>query len=301
MRSGKCLRRRTGPRKLPTCFRKPVFAIIDDMAFLESPALNITYNVVGGILTIVATGLYAWTSKRWRRRRFQRVFGSEGGRYQLVYAPLKLHPDVKVSLPATFLRPLGEPFVFVRSDSDNARFSASQITSSCEIRAASYVASALGKDGARESTFIDCNSLAGKLDIDFISFGLISNLKTIDVFNNEGNDLVIIAPNPDFMVWKWTGEPTITEHHGHLDYGIILKIHPGQFPERTWIACAGMGEFGTSGAAWFLARKWKELERRAKGIGPFFALIAVEPGKDESAVLVNFGNAPRKMPTASSQ
>jgi hypothetical protein len=53
-----------------------------------------------------------------------------------------------------------------------------------------------------------------------------------------------------------------------------------------------MGEFGTSGAAWFLARKWKELERRAKGAKLFFALFALEPGKDESAVLVNFGNSP---------
>jgi hypothetical protein len=101
------------------------------------------------------------------------------------------------------------------------------------VAAASYVASALGKDGARESTFVDCDSLSSKLDIDFISFGLISNLKTIDVFNNEGNDVVIISPNPDFMAWKWTGEPLISEHHAHLDYGIISKIHPVQFPQRT--------------------------------------------------------------------
>jgi hypothetical protein len=270
-------------------------ANIGSVIFHQSPTLSITYNVVGGILTLVVTGLSAWACKKWRRRRFKRVFGVTDERYQLVYAPLKLHPDVKAALPPTFSRPLGEPFVFVRSDSDNARFSASQITSSCEIRAASYIASALGKDGARESTFVDCESLASKLDIDFVSFGLVSNLKTIDVFNNEGNDLVITVPNPGFMAWKWTGEPTITEYRSNLDYGIILKIHPVQFPRRTWIACAGMGEFGTSGAAWFLARKWKDLEQRANGAGRFFALIAVESGKDESAVLVNFGNTPRRV------
>jgi hypothetical protein len=275
-------------------------ASIGGVTCLQSPLLNIAYNVVGGILTIVVTALFAWVYKKWRHRKFQRVFGATGEQYQLVYAPLKLHPDAKASLPPTFLRPLGEPFVFVRSDTDNARFSASQITSSCEIRAASYIASALGKDGTRESTFVDCDSLASKLDIDFVSFGLVSNRKTIDVFNNEGNDLVIIVPNPAFMAWKWTGEPIITEYRPHLDYGIILKIHPIQFPERTWIACAGMGEFGTSGAAWFLARKWKKLERRANGAGRFFALIAVEPGKDESALLVNFGTTPREMPAAKS-
>src|SRR6266852_8571283 len=207
-----------------------------------SAASNITYNIVGGILTLVVTGLLAWVGKKFRRRRFQRVFGPDAEPYQLVYAPLKLHPDVKATVPSTFLRPDGEPFIFARSDSENARFSASQITSSCEIRAASYIASALGRDGARESTFVDCESLASKLDIDFISFGFISNLKTIDVFNNVGNGLVIIAPNPVFMAWKWTGEPTIPEYRPHVDYGIILKIHPVQFPGRTWIACAGMGE-----------------------------------------------------------
>jgi hypothetical protein len=84
----------------------------------------------------------------------------------------------------------------------------------------------------------------------------------------------------------------LTEHRARMEYGIILKIHPTQFPERTWIACAGMGETGTSGAAWFLARKWKELEKRADGAGRFFALIAVEQGKDESAVVIKFGSTP---------
>lgn len=258
----------------------------------QSGLLNVVYNVVGGILTIAVTALVAWTLRTLRRRSFQRVFGNCRAPFQLVYAALRLHPDVKESLPPPFLRQGGEPFVFVRSDSDNAMFSASQVASSCELRAASYVASALGKDGARESTFVDCDSLASRLDVDFISFGLVSNRKTIDVFRNEANNLVNIAPGPGFMVSRSTGESLIPDRREYLDYGVILKIHPVQFPERTWIACAGMGEFGTSGAAWFLARKWEELERRAKGAKLFFALVAVEPGKDESTVLINFGNSP---------
>lgn len=93
-----------------------------------------------------------------------------------------------------------------------------------------------------------------------------------------------------FMADRLTGKSLIRDYHEYLDYGIILKINPAQFPGRTWIACAGMGEFGTSGAAWFLSKKWPELERLAQGAGSFFALLAVEPGKDESAVLVNFGS-----------
>jgi len=255
-----------------------------------SAPLNITYNVVGGILTIGAVESFRLLQRKWRHRSFKNVFGGGDESYKLVYAPLRLHPDVKALVPA---RPGGgEPFVFVRQDTTHATFSATQTTSNCEIRAASYIASALGKDGGRDSTFVDCESLGSKLDVDFISFGLTSNLKTLDVFNNNGNDLVVIVPNPGFVAMKWTGEPLLTEHRAHMDYGIILKIHPTQFPNRTWIACAGMGETGTSGAAWFLARKWKELEKRGGGADRFFALIAVEPGKDESAVLLKFESSP---------
>lgn len=255
-----------------------------------STGLNITYNVVGGILTICATESFWFLHRKWRRAHFKNVFGGGEEQYRLVYAPLRLHPDVKALVPA---RPGGgEPFVFVRKDTTHATFSATQTTSNCEIRAASYVASALGKDGGRNSTFVDCESLESKLDVDFVSFGLISNLKTIDVFNNAANDLITISLNSGFVAKKGTGEPLLVEPRAHMDYGIILKIHPMQFPERTWIACAGIGETGTSGAAWFLARKWKELEERAGGARRFFALIAVEPGKDESATLVNFGCTP---------
>ena len=54
---------------------------------------------------------------------------------------------------------------------------------------------------------------------------------------------------------------------------------------RTWIAVAGLGEWGTSGAAWFLARNWKEVEKIYKQ-KPFGLIIKVRAGKDESAQLV---------------
>jgi hypothetical protein len=252
--------------------------------------LNITYNVVGGILTILVIELFWSLRKKWYRRRFTNVFGTGNELYRLVYALLVLRPDVKALLPAA--RPGAEPFVFVRKGAENVSFSASQTASSCEVRAASYIASALGRDGDRESTFVDDESLSSKLDVDFVSFGLISNKKTTDVLNNAANDLVVPDFNQGFFVWKKTGQFMCADRRAELDYGIVLKIHPEQFPERTWIACAGLGETGTSGSAWFLARKWKQLEERAQGPGQFVALIAVEPGKDESAVLVNFGKSP---------
>jgi hypothetical protein len=43
-----------------------------------------------------------------------------------------------------------------------------------------------------------------------------------------------------------------------LENASCLKIIPKSFPNRVWIAVAGLGEWGTSGAAWFLSKNWKK-------------------------------------------
>jgi hypothetical protein len=75
----------------------------------------------------------------------------------------------------------------------------------------------------------------------------------------------------------------------NFDYGLILKLHPVQFPERVWIACLGINERGTSGTAWYLANRWQDLRRKTKD-KPFAAIFRVEPnvhsGRDQSAELL---------------
>jgi len=62
---------------------------------------------------------------------------------------------------------------------------------------------------------------------------------------------------------------------------LILKIHPRQFPERTWLVCAGIGEWGSSGAAWYLAYRWREIYKYAKN-SPFAIIVRVKDKQDES-------------------
>ena len=147
------------------------------------------------------------------------------------------------------------------------------------------MASALGKDGHRFSIFTDDESVKSRLDVDFVSFGAMSNGKTIDVFENESNDLATFDTSNLFFVSKKTGQP-LCAFRPDRDYGIILKIHPAQFPKRTWIACAGLGETGTSGSAWFLSHKWRDLERKFRGKEQFVAVIELRKDEDESARLL---------------
>jgi hypothetical protein len=60
----------------------------------------------------------------------------------------------------------------------------------------------------------------------------------------------------------------------------------GKKEAALWLACAGLDEWGTSGAAWFLANKWANLNQRA-GSRPFAAVVRVRPGQDQSAELVD--------------
>jgi len=65
------------------------------------------------------------------------------------------------------------------------------------------------------------------------------------------------------------------------DYGVILKIPNLRFPGYYFFACAGLGEWGTSGAAWYLSRHWLRLQPEFGG--PLAVVVEVEIGSDESA------------------
>ncbi len=117
----------------------------------------------------------------------------------------------------------------------------------------------------------------------YVAFGgPLSNYKTRDVITNDGNHLLSFD-NSIFTASK-TGA-VIVRTDPKFDYGLLLKINPVQFPERVWFTCAGLGEWGTSGAAWYLAKKWRDIQNEA-GDSPFAIIVRVRPGQDESAEAV---------------
>jgi hypothetical protein len=63
-----------------------------------------------------------------------------------------------------------------------------------------------------------------------------------------------------------------------------MKLGNPYFPGNALFMCAGLGEWGTSGAAWFLARHWRDLSCRF-GSNPFFLVLRVSIGSDHSAVV----------------
>ncbi len=235
-------------------------------------------NVVGGILAGLAFSFWAQFRMAFASWRFKRVYGrraTQGG-ITLVYEELALLKGI-------------EKFSYEKPGNESlGRFSISRPIPIASVRAVSYLASSIGKFTGKTPSVRSDLETRNFMDLNFICFGGPgSNVMTASCQDNTGNRLARFDQHVNQFLRASDGSPLAQLDPGY-DHGLILKVHPTQFPRQTWIACAGLGERGTSGAAWFIANKWEEI-RRHSGSRPFAALVRVEPdvhtGRDQSALL----------------
>ena len=260
---------------------------------VPSDVRAVILNIVGGALVVLLTWGYASVSRICRRWAQKRLMGADfdpDGQYKVVYGSFVLplvydqsgkritHPYVKTPLPPTVprqLAPMG--------------FSIDSPVSSGEMRGAAYLAEFFGKSRVCPPLLVPDNEVLSHVDLSFISLGGPgSNLKTEDALMHPVNSLVtfgtgggFVKPGTQVPVVQITPDPL-------FDYGMILRISPSQHPRRTWIVCAGIGEWGTSGACWFLAHKWRQLFWHVlRGYRRQYAgVVKVRRGQDESAELI---------------
>lgn len=138
-----------------------------------------------------------------------------------------------------------------------------------DLQALVYVAAFLGEvTGSTPPVCEDCD-LVETPNRSFISFGLSSNECTHMYLDHASlPSFTLIDKNNDFH--RGTEFVRISGPDGDkidfistetINYGVILKYlpSPSDHPERCWFLCAGLGPKGTTGAAWFLANKWKKI------------------------------------------
>ena len=240
---------------------------------------NLTLNVIGGILAGWAFAFWHAAVKALTKYRFKQIFGfktSEGP--TLVYEEL-----------ASLVQ--GQKFIYCKpgDETSSRRLSISRPIPIASVRAVSYLSNTIGRFIGRSPAVRSDIEVRNLLDFDFICFGgPFSNVMTETCLDNAGNRLVVFDQTINQFRRKNDGQ-TLVQFNPGFDYGLILKVRPVQFPERVWIICAGIGERGTSGAAWYLANKWQELRSRAYD-KPFAAMLKVEEnvhsGRDQSAELL---------------
>lgn len=67
--------------------------------------------------------------------------------------------------------------------------------------------------------------------------------------------------NPNIICVKDGNDEVVFQKDGESDFGFILKLENSFSPGNKFFVCAGIGSSGTSGSAWYLANKWKDLHK----------------------------------------
>jgi hypothetical protein len=239
---------------------------------------SVLWNVVGGVITAFLTYLCLYVRGKVRERRFRRVFGSDvAGDFFLVYCDLQ---------------PPGRDTVFGKPPSKVPRRSCGacnlwHVTGGGESRSLGYLGNTFGQNSAvvpRISTDADLDS---EMDLSFVSLGGLTNFKSADVLDNEANPFVTFAQGDLARFVSRRSGRTIMRAGRTDDYAMIVKIHPPNNANRSWICCAGFGEWGTSGSAWWLSKHWRDIYKRA-GERPFACITNTRVGSDSSTELVHF-------------
>ena len=255
---------------------------------------SILHNILGGIIVSVLTAIYMICRHRLRSYHLQRLLGfhfSPDTEVRIAYGQLLL-PQLHTASNQPITHPYVKPPRRGGALPLHGTFSIEHPVSECEIRASTYIASLLGLPGVLRTSLvsdIECDPL---VDSNFVSFGGPgSNYKTADILASTVNIFVQMSHNSFSLPSGQSLPYTCTRD---ADHGFILRITPPEFPEHSWIVCAGLGEWGTSGSAWFLAHRWKLLvalihplayRSGFMRIPDFLAIVRVVPGQDQSAKL----------------
>lgn len=240
--------------------------------------INFIINLVTGILIFLLGIFWPLIPKSYRKYWLRRFWGKgvSGQDFVICYGTL---------IDSRLVQPNPPPFRFVKQYHDGTIIQIvgpfGNIVGDCEIRSASYIINALSTYREKAVPVVDDKTAFVNLNRTYVAFGSPSS--------NEISALVLREPNNTFLDFlhenqnvyihdKKTGKRFEATNK---DYGLIAKIPNLRFPGHFFFVCAGLGEWGTSGASWYLASKWKNIQSK---FGDAFGIVVeVERGSDESA------------------
>lgn len=223
----------------------------------------------------------------WINRSFKKIYGKDITREFHVVYPLHCEPLPPRELP--HWKPVFHKLPRKNGSVVHSGVNLKQITSIASAKSIGYLVNAFGKSPKISPTISSDHDIDEKMDISFISIGGKGNIKTEDLLENLGNEFYEFRINNNVLniTNKKTGEKVVdTNDMDKCDYGVIIKINPAHNPEKTWICCAGVGLWGTSGASYYLAQKWKEILKWA-GNKPFGCVIKTKVLSDDSTEIID--------------
>lgn len=235
---------------------------------------------------IFLLGLF-WESipKTIRQARLKRFFGSaiQKERSAIVYGTL-IDPRPRTNGHGNAILRFEKRFQDGRVIAIAGPFE--NIVGDCEIRSASYLAQSIGKLRKGQIKILSDVEAYKDLDQTFMSLGspasneisgLIMNDNT-NIFyrfnqDRQGCFIESIGDNRQFRGF---------ESAAPKDIGVVIRLKNNRFPDKFLFVCAGLGEWGTSGASWYLANYWEKLHKEF-GDQEFAIIVEVGLRSDSSA------------------
>lgn len=259
---------------------------------MDADTKAVLFNIIGGIIVGLLTGIAIWCRETFHSFHLQRLLGFS---FSL---PVRITYGQLVA-PSLINELTGGPHIFTKPPRKGGSpiaagfFSISAPISECEVRGSSYLSSMLAAASRKVPILMSDVDASALVNSNFLALGGVgSNYKTADIFSSNRN--IFLKKDIEKFVWI-SGKELLFECSAAADYGIILRIKPSEFPNKSWIVCAGLGEYGTSGSAWFLANKWQKILRKKQSFlyrlvpwrfPDFLGIVKVIPGQDESADLI---------------
>jgi hypothetical protein len=252
--------------------------------------LNVIANIFASLI-LLAVGFFAgrWSDYTSQARAFKRIFGRRAGKTGDLLISVDTIQDTRV-LPPEDQHKLGisNPSGSVASHRFFKVFPDGHITAisgparsllpECSARGASYLLDALrGVRGISAKTIAD-KVASSQWSSTFITLGSsYSNIKTDDIKHLPENPWL----ENDAGEFKFK-DGTVIQGEQRYDKGLVMKLDNPHLNGHALIVCEGLGEWGTSASAWFLAYNWRTLSKRF-GKNPFLICLSVTRGTDESA------------------
>jgi hypothetical protein len=182
-------------------------------------------------------------------------------------------------------RPVGPPrFIKTFPDSHQTTMTGpmDRLTGYCSVRAAGYLMEKFSPYFKKRVAALSDEEVAAKWEGTFINLGVSAlNIKTDDIKHHLANNL--FKEDINGIIELKNGLSFKPENRHAV--GMILKINNPHFGGHSLLVCAGIDEWGTSGAAWYLSRYWKKLGRKYF-TDDFVVILRVLRGSDESSTEV---------------
>ena len=236
-------------------------------------------SLIASFLTMGIIRFKKYYILKLKHSKFKDIFGSyKNDRLNLVLPALQVRSDVMTLVKTSRLQDADFPLLKV----GGSFVRASKLIPYSDTIALKYLLDLISSTLGDKAFITTDEDLLKHLNLSFISFGGTSFYCSY-VLGQPDNKFYYFNGND--IVSKANPLNRFTNGNG-IDYGLIIKYKHKEFSKRTWIIIAGLGETGTSGAAWYLATHWKEISKIFKNKS-FGIIVKVDNGIDESAKIVD--------------